>query len=230
MNFDATAYLDDCAKLTREELLDRFMNGLIEVSVIVATRDLYIRSKPLLGGMFGSGNYHLCSTAYALSGLDRVEYFVMAKDTELVLSCLEPTPAAAIASARDVLASIATPNQIAFSGAKAKQVIAEARKKKESDRKAKWASQLQGPVTQPEAVKSISRRRRQIFDEGDGKCHYCATPLTLTGRWHVEHKMPKALGGGNEPGNLVASCAPCNHAKRDTTDIEFKAKLARSLA
>jgi 5-methylcytosine-specific restriction endonuclease McrA len=76
-------------------------------------------------------------------------------------------------------------------------------------------------------VKSISRRRQRIFDESGGRCHYCSTPLTLDGKWHIEHKMPRALGGDDEPGNLVAACVPCNFKKRDTTDLEFKAKLAK---
>lgn len=76
-------------------------------------------------------------------------------------------------------------------------------------------------------VKSIPRRRKQIFEASEGKCHYCATVLTLDGKWHIEHKMPKALGGSNERTNLVASCVPCNLAKRDTTDVEFKEKLLK---
>jgi hypothetical protein len=74
--------------------------------------------------------------------------------------------------------------------------------------------------------KKIGKRRRAIFEESGGKCHYCQTEITLEGNWHVEHKMPKALGGTDEPINLVASCAPCNFAKRDKTDLEFIALLA----
>lgn len=68
---------------------------------------------------------------------------------------------------------------------------------------------------------SIPRRRRAIFDASGGRCHYCSTPLRLTGKWHIEHKMPRALMGSNEPTNLVASCVPCNLKKRDRTDVEF---------
>lgn len=77
------------------------------------------------------------------------------------------------------------------------------------------------------SVARIGRRRRAIFEKSEGKCSYCGVRLDLAGRWHVDHAMPKALGGSNDPVNLVAACAPCNHAKRDKTDVEFRALLKR---
>lgn len=71
---------------------------------------------------------------------------------------------------------------------------------------------------------SIPKRRREIFDKSQGKCHYCATPLTLDGKWHIEHMQPKALLGPNDKSNLVASCVPCNMKKRDMTAEEFIAQ------
>jgi 5-methylcytosine-specific restriction endonuclease McrA len=73
----------------------------------------------------------------------------------------------------------------------------------------------------------VPRRRQRIFDASQGKCHYCGTALTLDGKWHIEHKMPKALMGTDEPTNLVASCVPCNTKKRDRTDIEFKQQIGQ---
>ena len=67
----------------------------------------------------------------------------------------------------------------------------------------------------------MSRRRREVFARSDGRCHYCAAVLRLDGKWHVEHQMPRALGGGDELPNLVAACAPCNLSKRDRTALEF---------
>ena len=74
--------------------------------------------------------------------------------------------------------------------------------------------------------KKIGRRRRAIFEDSKGKCHYCEAALTLDGDWHIEHKFPRALGGTSEPNNLVAACIPCNMAKRDRTDLEFIAMRA----
>lgn len=73
----------------------------------------------------------------------------------------------------------------------------------------------------------VGRRRMAIFRKSEGKCHYCETQLELRGSWHVEHRMPKTLGGSDEPVNLVAACAPCNLQKNDKTDVEFLAELER---
>jgi hypothetical protein len=78
--------------------------------------------------------------------------------------------------------------------------------------------------------RKITKRAKAVFEASEGKCHYCGTVLTLDGRWHIEHKFPRALFGGSEQENLVAACAPCNHAKRDKTDLEFKALLASRAA
>jgi 5-methylcytosine-specific restriction endonuclease McrA len=67
----------------------------------------------------------------------------------------------------------------------------------------------------------VPRRRAEIFERSQGKCHYCGEVLTLDGKWHVEHQFPRALGGGNGSLNLVAACVRCNLAKSDRTAIEF---------
>jgi hypothetical protein len=73
----------------------------------------------------------------------------------------------------------------------------------------------------PPPLKPISRRRREVFEKSCGKCHYCATPLALGGKWHVEHMMPRALGGRDDALNLVAACTACNLSKSDRTALEF---------
>lgn len=76
------------------------------------------------------------------------------------------------------------------------------------------------------ANRKIPRRRQAIFNASGGLCHYCGCGIELRGDWHVEHKMPKALGGSDEPINLVAACAPCNREKKDKTDLEYLALRA----
>lgn len=70
-------------------------------------------------------------------------------------------------------------------------------------------------------VRSMPKRRREVFEASGGKCHYCGCELDPSGKWHIEHKMPKALMGSNEKSNLVAACVPCNLSKSDKTDVEF---------
>lgn len=63
---------------------------------------------------------------------------------------------------------------------------------------------------------TISRRLRFEILKRDGHtCRYCgakAPDVKLT----VDHVVPIALGGGDEPNNLVAACADCNAGKSST--------------
>lgn len=63
---------------------------------------------------------------------------------------------------------------------------------------------------------AISKRVRYEVLRRDGhRCRYCgaaAPDVTLT----VDHVTPVALGGGDDPGNLVAACGPCNAGKTST--------------
>lgn len=65
-----------------------------------------------------------------------------------------------------------------------------------------------------------------MFEAAGGRCFYCQCELELHGNWHIDHKMPRALGGDNDPANLVVACVACNLAKSDKTDVEYLALLA----
>lgn len=60
---------------------------------------------------------------------------------------------------------------------------------------------------------AVSRRLRFEILRRDGyACRYCgakAPDVVLT----VDHVVPVALGGGDEPNNLVTACQPCNAGK-----------------
>lgn len=60
---------------------------------------------------------------------------------------------------------------------------------------------------------SLPRRLRfEILRRDNYTCRYCgaaAPDVTL----NVDHVIPVVLGGGDEPSNLVTSCAPCNSGK-----------------
>jgi 5-methylcytosine-specific restriction endonuclease McrA len=183
-----------------------------------------LKARPIIGGVFGSGRFALASAAYVKNGLDDVMYFVIELESGSSIAGGH-TKDEVMHVARQIL-TLCDRTQLAmyFGRRRALKEQAEAEKRREA-RELEEQVQSRRKQTQ-DKVKSISRRRRKIFDESGGKCHYCATPLTLDGKWHVEHKFPRALGGGDEPTNLVASCTPCNHEKRDTTDVEYKAKRA----
>lgn len=60
---------------------------------------------------------------------------------------------------------------------------------------------------------AISKRMRyEVLRRDNYACRYCgaaAPDAHLT----VDHVIPKALGGGDEPANLVTACQPCNSGK-----------------
>lgn len=85
-----------------------------------------------------------------------------------------------------------------------------------------------GDDTRP--VKPVSRRLRfEILRRDNYTCRYCGAsapdaPLT------VDHVIPRALGGDDEPTNLVTACQDCNSGKGSTSpdeatvaDVEEKA-------
>lgn len=162
-----------------------------------------MRQRPLLGGPFGDGKYSLASMPTVTNGLHSVKFLV-----------LEHT-GAVLAAGDDKL-----------------KVLAEARRvlrllQSVAANDANWFQEQLWPELAPDThttakpVRPASRRRREVFDRSDGCCHYCKSPLTLDGKWHVEHQQPRALGGSDDLLNLVAACAGCNLAKSDRTAVEF---------
>ncbi|MCW2974560.1 MAG: hypothetical protein JWN72_2833 [Thermoleophilia bacterium] len=64
-----------------------------------------------------------------------------------------------------------------------------------------------------------TRLRQRLVARQGGRCHYCDAPMTMRSRFDspvqatdatIEHLVPRALGGGNTPQNLVAACSRCN--------------------
>lgn len=59
------------------------------------------------------------------------------------------------------------------------------------------------------------------------RCWYCGNPFGDQTP-HLEHQVPRALGGRNNIANLVLACAPCNLSKGARTVTEFRAFRAAS--
>lgn len=72
----------------------------------------------------------------------------------------------------------------------------------------------------PDDSRPISRRVRFEILRRDGHtCRYCggtAPDVVLT----VDHVIPVALGGSNDPSNLVTACRDCNSGKTSTSPDE----------
>ena len=72
-------------------------------------------------------------------------------------------------------------------------------------------------------------RRRRLFNQQNGKCHYCRHPMTMRlgfmASCTIEHRIPQSLFSAGHPGqfaaNLAASCWRCNNLKGQLTEDEF---------
>ena len=59
-----------------------------------------------------------------------------------------------------------------------------------------------------------ARLRFEILRRCNFACHYCGVPAALgLKRLQIDHVIPVALGGTNDPWNLVAACWDCNAGK-----------------
>ena len=75
----------------------------------------------------------------------------------------------------------------------------------------------------------ISRRVRfEILRAHNFACFYCGAPAWM-GRLEIDHVIPVALGGKNDPWNLVPACVDCNGGKFDTAPTAEMITSARFL-
>ena len=168
--------------------------------------------RPIFGGVFGEdGRYALASMPCVSRGLYATRYMVVQPQAGVVLSVSEDK-VQAIALARERLHA-ANDRRLTAPPATIQTEL--------------WPDE---PLLMPTPAPApyVSRRRRAIFEHSGGKCHYCQAPLDLTGKWHIEHQLPRALGGGDDGLNLVAACVPCNLGKSDRTAIEFVTQGGRT--
>ena len=67
----------------------------------------------------------------------------------------------------------------------------------------------------------LTRRDRDYIRWRDGEvCFYCNVRAP---NGHVDHRISRANGGGNDYDNLTWACASCNCSKRAMNDTEFLA-------
>lgn len=161
--------------------------------------------RPIFGGVFGEdGRYALASMPCVSRGLYATRYMVVQPQAGVVLSVSEDK-VQALALARQRLKA-ANDKHVQEHPPAAQAEL--------------WPDE---PLltASPAPARYVSRRRRSIFEQSQGRCHYCGAALDLTGKWHIEHQLPRALGGTDQGFNLVAACVPCNLSKSDRTAIEF---------
>lgn len=162
--------------------------------------------RPIFGGVFGSGRYRLASQPCILNGLHAVRYLVI-EASGAVLSIAEDKQQALCDARRALRASGVG--------------VDEAANDPQWEQGELWpGGEVFSSPLEPSQPR-VSRRRREIFGKSKGCCHYCKAVLTLDGKWHVEHMVPRGLGGADDLLNLVAACEGCNLQKSDRTALEF---------
>lgn len=71
-------------------------------------------------------------------------------------------------------------------------------------------------------------QRLKIFEAASGRCHLCGQKIQghAGERWEVEHIIPLAMLGTNDPDNLAPAHVSC-HATKSKRDAGVKAKTDR---
>jgi 5-methylcytosine-specific restriction endonuclease McrA len=72
-----------------------------------------------------------------------------------------------------------------------------------------------------------SLQRLKIFEAAHGVCYICLQKIT--GKWDVEHIIPLALGGADEPTNMLPAHKTC-HGEKSKVDAGNLAKANRRRA
>ena len=64
----------------------------------------------------------------------------------------------------------------------------------------------------------VDESREFVTLRAGGRCEYCQMHQSLQGAtFHLEHVIPRILGGSSELGNLALACPSCNLHKADRT-------------
>lgn len=168
--------------------------------------------RPIYGGVFGRGRYALATLPTVDRGLHALQYLV-----------IEPGPGVVLSVADDKVVALSAARRLLEATALLSKAEGQARASRDAQQDLWPAEAFEQPPVRALPTRPVSRRRVDVFSRCGGRCHYCSTPLTLDGSWHVEHALPRALGGLDEISNLFASCPSCNLAKSDKTALEFVA-------
>lgn len=73
-----------------------------------------------------------------------------------------------------------------------------------------------GESFSPSDVRAQHKRQR-------GRCYYCGEEVGSA--YHIDHVIPLALGGTNDPGNIVIACPRCNLQKSSHHPMDFAGRM-----
>lgn len=176
--------------------------------------------RPIIGGPFGAGAFVLSSMPSVSNGLHCVTFMVALADPFFIVA-MGSTKADALDMARMTIRNVGVRFVMSLAARYASKIEADAALARASmvDSRKSIAQEKKGP--------GVSRKRKRMFEQHGGKCFYCACELDLLGSWHIDHRLPRAMGGDNSSENLALACSTCNLSKGDKTDVEFMATIER---
>lgn len=118
-----------------------------------------MRQRPFLGGPFGDGEYSLASMPTVTNGLHSVRFLVL-EHTGAVLAAGDDK-VEVLAEARRVLRLL---QSVAANDAMWLQ-------------EQLWPELAPDTHTTAQVARPATRRRREVFDRSNGRCHYCSEAL-----------------------------------------------------
>lgn len=83
------------------------------------------------------------------------------------------------------------------------------------------------PARRTQGMNWIRKERRLAIYLRDGlACAWCGEGVEEGVQLTLDHLIPHASGGGNDPTNLVTACHRCNSVRRDRSIAAFAADAA----
>ena len=82
-----------------------------------------------------------------------------------------------------------------------------------------------GKLADPYEARFKARDVRNRLFAADRRCRYCGCGIRKAGLATLDHIVPVAKGGGDDPTNLTLACQRCNTAKGDRTPEEWAAAI-----
>jgi 5-methylcytosine-specific restriction endonuclease McrA len=79
------------------------------------------------------------------------------------------------------------------------------------------------PITLKHRKSFSTKERAALFVEHGGLCHLCGGAIQAGQTWDVDHVIPLALGGTNDPSNLRPAHAKCHRGVGSKTSDDIKA-------
>ncbi len=71
--------------------------------------------------------------------------------------------------------------------------------------------------------------RKAVYKITDGHCAYCGIIIFIDSDWHMDHIIPRSMGGGWGIENRYPACARCNIRKSFYDPEGFKSFLKRQI-